>query len=175
MSRLADLFGVFALLSVMAVGGGVAVLPEMKRLVVEQHGWMTAGQFVDVYGVGQLAPGPNMLMVMVIGYHVAGMLGALVVGVGFFLPSSVLTFGANRLWHRFEGSPWRGAVQRGLAPLTIGLMLSGVVTLAKVALVGWAQIALATAVLVILLARHVNPGLLILAAAALGWLVGRPG
>jgi len=171
MNQIGQLARVFALLSVLAVGGGVAVLPEMERLTVGQHHWLTSDAFVDVYGLGQLAPGPNMLMVTVIGYRVAGVLGALVVGIAFFLPSSLLTFGANRLWHRVQGSPWQTAVQRGLAPITIGLMCSGVVTLAKVALVNVTTVLIAAAVLVILLRRHVNPGLLIVASGLLGWLV----
>ena len=92
-----DILGVFSLLSILAVGGGTAVLPEMKAMTVEVHGWLTDSQFRDVYSLGQLAPGPNMLMVIVIGYHVAGTLGAVLAFTGFFLPASALTSGAIRI------------------------------------------------------------------------------
>ena len=95
MSTLLRLLGVFGLLSVLAVGGGLAVLPEMKKLTVEQYHWVTANQFVDFYSLGQMAPGPNMIMVALIGYKVAGLGGALAVLIAFFLPASVLTFGAK--------------------------------------------------------------------------------
>jgi chromate transporter len=135
-----SLLGVFALLSLLAVGGGTAVLPEMKAMTVSRLSWLTADQFVTIYSLGQLAPGPNMLMVSVIGYHVAaqagllaGLAGALIALAGFLLPSSLLAFGVNRLWGHFEGSPWRTAIQRGLAPMAIGLMAAGVIAIGKVA------------------------------------------
>jgi len=60
MSTLAQLAGAFALLSLLAVGGGAAVLPEMKETVVGQHHWLTDTQFVHVYSLGQVAPGPPL-------------------------------------------------------------------------------------------------------------------
>ena len=116
MSTLLRLLGVFGLLSVLAVGGGLAVLPEMKDRTVEQYHWVTADQFVDFYSLGQMAPGPNMVMVVLIGYKVAGLGGAIAVLVAFFLPASVLTFGANRLWHRLSAWPWRNRSAAGSRP-----------------------------------------------------------
>ena len=60
-----QVLGVFALLSILAVGGGTAVLPEMKALTVNRFHWLTPEQFGQIYSLGQLAPGPNMLMVSV--------------------------------------------------------------------------------------------------------------
>jgi chromate transporter len=170
MSQLFTVLGVFALLSILAVGGGTAILPEMKHLTVVRLGWLTADQFVEIYSLGQMAPGPNMLMVSVIGHQVAGYLGALAALVGFFLPAGLLTLGASRLWAHFAGSPWREAVQRGLAPVVLGLMAAGVVTIAKVATRDVATIALAAVVTAVLLWRHVNPALLIVGAGLLGLL-----
>ena len=106
MSHLPALLGVFGLLSILAVGGGTAILPEMKHLTVTRLGWVTANQFVEIYSLGQIAPGPNMTMVAVIGRQVAGWAGCVVAVIAFFLPSSLLAFGINRLWRRLE--PWRG-------------------------------------------------------------------
>lgn len=169
MDKLLPLISSFAVLSLLAVGGGVAVLPEMKDVVVQQHHWVTADQFVDLYSLGQMAPGPNMMMVTVIGYRVAGFPGAFAVTAAFFLPACALALLANRLWKRFEGSPWRESVQRGLAPLAIGLMAAGVVSIAEVATRTVPTIALALVVLGILLRFRVNPAWLILAGGALGW------
>jgi chromate transporter len=173
MSRILALLGVFGLLSVLAVGGGTAILPEMKHLTVARLGWVTADQFVEIYSLGQMAPGPNMLMVAVIGYRVGGYPGALAALVGFFLPAGLLTLGTSRLWVRFASSPWREAVQRGLAPVAIGLMAAGVIAIAKVATRDVATVALGAAVAAVLLWRHINPALLILAAGLLGLLILR--
>jgi len=163
------LIGVFGLLSVLAVGGGLAALPEMKKLTVEQYHWVTADQFVDFYSLGQMAPGPNMIMVALIGYKVAGLGGALAVLIAFFLPASVLTFGANRLWHRFSRWPWRESIRRGLAPVTVGLMIAGVISIGKTAIDAVGTLVLAVIVTVILLTTRLNPALLILGSAITGW------
>ena len=169
MSTLAQLAGAFALLSLLAVGGGAAVLPEMKETVVGQHHWLTDTQFVHVYSLGQVAPGPNMLMVQIIGDRVAGTKGALVALVAFFLPASILTFATGKLWDRLGDWPWRESIQRGLAPISIGLMLAGTITIARIAVTDPRTIALAIAVTAILLWRKINPAYLILASAVLGW------
>ena len=169
MSTLAQLAGAFALLSVLAVGGGAAVLPEMKETVVGQHHWLTDTQFVHVYSLGQVAPGPNMLMVQIIGDRVAGTKGALVALVAFFLPASILTFATGKLWDRLGDWPWRESIQRGLAPISIGLMLAGTITIARIAVTDPRTIALAIAVTAILLWRKINPAYLILGSAVLGW------
>ena len=167
------LLWVFGALSVMAVGGGTAVLPEMKELVVNQHHWLTSDQFGQIYSLGQLAPGPNMLMVTVIGYRVAGYLGALSALLGFFLPAGLIMFVCGRYWDRFADSPWKEAVQRGLAPLTIGLMLAGTWVLAKTVILGPSTAVIAVIVTVILLLKHVNPALLIFGGGIVGYLLGR--
>jgi chromate transporter len=161
--------GVFSLLSVLAVGGGTAVLPEMKTLTVTTHQWLTDDQFRNFYGLGQIAPGPNMLMVIVIGYHVAGLPGAALAFVGFFGPASVLAFATSRVWNRFEGSPWRLSVQLGLAPVAIGLMAAGTVAIARTAITGPATVALAAIVFGILYFTKTNPALLIFAGGAAGF------
>ncbi|BBE74517.1 chromate transporter [Oharaeibacter diazotrophicus] len=169
-------FAVFALLSVMAVGGGAAVLPETHALVVERHHWMTADAFRDAYGLGQVVPGPNMLMVMVIGHQVAGLAGALAAIAGFFGPSSAIAWGAGRLWNRFAGSPWRAAVERGLAPLVVGLMAAGTIAVARTAIDGAATVAIAVAVFAgVLGLRRLNPALLVLAAGVVGLGLGLGG
>ena len=171
MSTLPQLAGVFALLSVLAVGGGLSVLPEMKDLTVEQAHWLTGDQFVDFYSLGQMAPGPNMNMVLLIGLQAAGLAGAVVAWLAFFIPSSTLALVAGRGWRHLAGWPWRESIRRGLAPITIGLMTAGVISLARVALVDGRAIALAVVAAIVLLARSVNPVFVIAACGAAGWVV----
>lgn len=172
MSKVFNLAWVFALLSILAVGGGTAVLPEMQRMTVDQFHWVTAKQFRDIYSLGQVAPGPNMLMVMVIGYRVAGYLGATVVAFAFFIPDCILTLFANRLWLHFSASPWRLAIQRGMAPIAIGLMLSGTYSIGQLSIHNWLSLGLAAATLSVLTWRRVNPLVLISAAGILYMLLG---
>src|ERR1700680_2329039 len=161
MHKLISLAWVFALLSILAVGGGTAVLPEMERMTVGQFHWVTDKQFRDIYSLGQVAPGPNMLMVMVIGYRVAGYLGSAIVAFAFFVADCILTLFANRMWLRYSESPWRHAIQRAMAPIAIGLMLSGTYAIARLSIHNIMGLAVAAGTMGVLMWRRVNPLLLI--------------
>lgn len=151
----------FGLLSLLAVGGGTAVLPEMQTILAHQFG-IDHTQFVHIYSIGQLAPGPNMLMVLIIGYQIAGMLGASVVLFSFFLPSSLLCLYVGRLWNRLGESPWRRSVQNALEPISIGLMASGVYAVGKASIVSPITAALAVISLYLILKTKINPVFVIL-------------
>jgi chromate transporter len=131
MNQISALVRVFAYLSLLTIGGGMAAFPEMKILTVEVHQWLTFPQLIHLYSVGQMAPGPNMMMIVPIGEWAGGMLGAIVVVLAFFGPTAVLTFIVGRLWNKLEKWPWRRSIQQGLAPVSIGLLLAGCFTMAR--------------------------------------------
>jgi chromate transporter len=162
--KLINLIWVFALLSILAIGGGTAVLPEMERLTIHQFHWITPGEFRDMYSMGQVAPGPNMTMVLLIGYRISGALGALAVGVAFFLPDCVLTLVIHRLWDSISDSPWRTAVQHGMAPVAIGLMVSGTYAVARLSIFNLTGLLIAAAVFILIFWRHFSPAMLVLGA-----------
>jgi chromate transporter len=113
---------IFAQLSLVAFGGGNTTLPEMHRQVVDVHHWMTGADFAALYALAQAAPGPNLMVVPLIGWQVAGFAGLLVTTLAIFGPSSILAVLALRLWRRFKDKPWRAAVQAGLVPISVGLV-----------------------------------------------------
>ena len=106
-------------------------------------------------------------MVLVIGLQVAGLLGAAVVFLSFFIPSSVLCLFVGRLWIKMGDSPWRRAIQNALEPISIGLMVSGVYAVGKAAAVTPFTFGLALIAFIILARSKVNPVLIILAAGLL--------
>jgi chromate transporter len=164
----ATLAVLFAQLSLLAFGGGNAVLPEMQRQVVEVHHWMTAQDFAALYALAQAAPGPNMLVSTLIGWHVAGLAGALAATFGLTLPSCALTMAVSTAWYRFRDAPWRRTVQAGLTPVTVGLITAGAALLCQTTSVNW-RFGLLTAVATVLfIATRVHPLLVLAAAAALG-------
>ena len=128
---LIDLVRHFAVLSLLAIGGANAVVPEMHRHAVEVAHWMTDQEFAALYAIGQAAPGPNVLVVTLIGWHVAGIAGALVATIAMCGPSSLLTYTVVRFWDRFKERPWRAYVQTGLAPVTVGLVAASAFLLAR--------------------------------------------
>jgi len=121
---LPELAAHFALLSLIAIGGAQTVIPEMHRQAVDVARWMTAPEFADLFAISQAAPGPNMLIVALIGWKAAGLAGALVATLAMCGPSCALTYVVNQAWHRFRGTRWRAAVQAGLAPVTVGIVLA---------------------------------------------------
>jgi chromate transporter len=170
MNQLPALVGAFAYLSLLTVGGGMAAFPEMKTLTVDVYGWLNSAQLTHLYSIGQLAPGPNMMMIIAIGEWVAGPMGALLVLIAFFAPTALLTFIVGRWWTRLEAWPWRTSLEQGLAPVSIGLLLAGCFSLAKGAIFGLETAAIAIGVLLILLQTKINPALLVLGGAVAGWL-----
>jgi chromate transporter len=168
MNQIPALVRVFAYLSLLTVGGGMAAFPELKVLTVQVHQWLTFPQLVHLYSVGQMAPGPNMMMIVAIGEWAAGLPGAIVVLLAFFGPTALLALIVGRAWKRLEKWPWRTSIQQGLAPVAIGLLLAGCFTMAKAAVFGWITAVIALATLLILLRIRVNPAFLILAGALVG-------
>jgi chromate transporter len=120
----AQLFIHFALLSLLAVGGAITTVPEMQRWVVEQRGWLDDAQFNGSIALAQAAPGPNVLFVAVIGFNVAGLAGVVATLGGSLLPSTLVALNFSRWVEPRREAPGVRAFVQGLAPLTIGLLLS---------------------------------------------------
>lgn len=166
-----DLTLQFAVLSLMSIGGIIAVVPEMHAAVVETHRWMSSTDFVTLFALAQAAPGPNVIVVTLIGWRVAGASGALVATLAVSAPSFAMAYTASRFSTRFNRLNWYRLAERGIAPVTIGLVLSSGVLLSDVATHGWASLAI-TALTVAAVLKWRNSPLIALAAAALAGLVG---
>ena len=168
---LAALAGYFALMSLFAIGGANSAVPEMQRIAVEVEGWMTARQFTDIFAIAQVTPGPNVIIVALIGYHVAGLLGALIATLAMCGPSCMFAFYVGGVWERFRTAPWRIAIQAGLIPISIGLIAASAFVVASAAAPNVAAVAVTLTTTVITYTIRLNP-LWIFAAAALLGLAG---
>lgn len=168
MSVLVDLFADFALLSFVAFGGATALLPELYRVVVDQRQWMDATTFAHLYAIAQAAPGPNVLVVTLIGWQVAGLAGALTATVAMCLPMSVVVYLLIGRWERFQGARWQRAVQLGVAPLAVGLIFSGATLVGQSAGLGLAGWGFVLAVAAFSTKTRFHPLWCIAAGAALG-------
>lgn len=160
----------FLTLSLLAVGGANAVLPEMHRRVVDVAGWMTDAQFAQTFAIAQAAPGPNILVVTLIGWHVAGALGATVATLAVCGPTCVLAYVVGGVWRRFRFARWRRVVQAGLTPLTVGLISAGGYVLAQSAAHSFIAVALTVVSAVTLSITRINPLWMLAVGAVLGGL-----
>ena len=136
-ATLVALAAIFGQLSLLAFGGGNTILPEMQRQVVEVHHWMPASEFSALFALAQAAPGPNMMVVTLVGWHVAGWAGMLVTSIAKFGPSSLVTIAVLHAWDRFKDRPWRRIAQKGLVPVTAGLVAASAVLIAKASDPSW--------------------------------------
>jgi len=170
MGVLLSLALIFTELSLMAFGGGVSILPEMQRQVVEVHHWMSAQEFSALFAMAQAAPGPNMMVVPLIGWHVAGWAGLLVSSVAKFGPSSLVTLLVMNAWKRFKDKPWRRIVQTGLVPVTVGLVAASGLLIAEASATNWRLAVLILLATVFGMSKRIHPLWVLAGGALLGLL-----
>ena len=168
---LITLAGQFAIMALLAVGGANAVVPEMHRLAVEQRMWMSEREFTDMFAMSQAAPGPNVMLVTLIGYHVAGFAGAVITTVAMCGPTAVLAHFLSSAWERFKDRPWRVVVQAGLVPISVGLVGASAIVLTQAADHSWLAVAITTITAAVAFWTRWNP-LWLIGIAGLAGLTG---
>ena len=159
----------FGVMSLFAVGGGNAALPEMHRVAVDVQHWLTDKQFADAFAISQLSPGPNVLIVTLIGYTVAGVTGALVATLAMCLPTALMAYGVSRILTKSSHSRWPAIIQAALVPLSIGLMGASGYILARTSDHTWLAAAITIGAAVVASATKLNPFWMLLAGGCLGF------
>jgi chromate transporter len=157
-------------LSLVAVGGGNTILPALHDFVVEERGWMTGSTFADLFAIAQASPGPNILVVTLIGWQVGGLLGAFVATLAMCGPACLLAFVVARVAYRFTDEKWWPPVRAGLASVTIGVVLAAAYILTRAADETWLAFAVTGVTAFVLLVARLNPLWLLAAGAGIGLL-----
>jgi chromate transporter len=129
----------FATLSLLGVGGAITTAPDMHRYLVTQQQWLLDAQFNASVALAQAAPGPNILFVALMGWHVGlnagggalAPMGAVLAMMGTLLPSSLLVYTAGQWIHRNRALRIIRAFKQGLAPTVVGLLMATGVILAN--------------------------------------------
>lgn len=171
-SDLLLLFFVFFRLGLLAIGGSTGILPELERQLVGEYGWLTHQGFLDSFALGQLTPGPALLMVMFAGYNVAGMPGAIVSLVAIFLPSAIMTSVVTASWERLRRKAWLATVQRALAAFAFGLVAAGAYSILKLAATDLLSGAIAAGAMLVLWFWRPHPALVILGGGVVAAIAG---
>jgi chromate transporter len=170
-----QIIALFSTLSILSIGGGNTVLPDMQLQAVKKYGWLEPKQFADLFAISQAAPGPSILIVTLIGYKaggegVGGILGALIATLAMIIPAGVLVYFTARFWNSAKDAKWRKAVEKGFAPLTVGLVLASGVIVAKSADHGYREWALTAVATVIFTCTKTNPLIVVGSAGFIGWM-----
>ena len=177
MSTYLQLVILFGSLSLMSIGGGNAVLPEMHLRSVSQDHWLTNAQFADLFSISQTAPGPSILIVGMVGYAaglpVGGVMGGVIGGViataAMVIPAASLVYGITLFWQKAEQSKWRIAVEKGFAPLTVGLILASSLVMSRAADHDWKAYLLTAVCTLIFVRTKLNPLLIVAVAGVIGY------
>lgn len=128
----------FISISLLAVGGAMALAPDIHRFLVDERGWLTEAQFSASISLAQVAPGPNLLFIAVMGWNVglnasaasgasaawAAPVAMLLCLLGSLVPSATLTWAVTRWAHRNRDRLAVRAFRQGMTPVVVGLLLS---------------------------------------------------
>jgi chromate transporter len=154
-----------------AVGGPSTILPDIHRYVVEVEQLITSAQFAEIYTLAQVAPGPNVMYVTLLGWHLAGWKGAAATTIPLLVPATTLTLLVGHLNERYPQATIGRAIRRGLTPITIGLMFASATILMRAVNHDWRGYAVTLLAAALVLRKSWNP-LWLLGAGALAGIAG---
>lgn len=170
---LLELFWRFLLISVLAFGGGQAVLPLVEQAAVSQTGWVTAQDFATALAFSYVTPGPILIMATFIGYRAAGLAGAASATVGVFLLPWLLAAAAAQQLQRFAQHPLLRAFARGAGPAVVGLLGVTALSIARTAFApSWLYAGVAVLALVVARWGKVHPFIILMSGAVPGAVIG---
>ena len=175
LGHLLQVMGTFLGLSLFSLGGGNTLLTEYHHLSVDQYCWLRPSQFADIYALAEAAPGPSSMIVGLLGMGAGwpegpgwALLSAYGAEIAILLPSTLLIVGACLSWNRLRDSPWRVAFERGLGPITLGILFSVGVKILKTADTNAAGVVVSLLVCVLMLRTRISPLWFMAVAGGLG-------
>ncbi len=162
-----QLFLAFFQIGLFSFGGGYAMLPLIQQQTVAVHHWISQADFVDIIAIAQITPGPIAVnSATFVGYHTAGVAGAIVSTIAVVAGPTILVLGVVRLAERFSASPLVKGALDGLRPVLLALISYSAFTIAKTAFADLFTVLIGIAAFALLTFTRVHP-LIILAATAL--------
>jgi chromate transporter len=178
MKAYVQLVAMFSTLSLLSIGGGNSVLPEMHMRAVNGQHWLTSSQFADIFSLSQAAPGPSILIVTLVGYAAGlkhggvaeGILGGITATAAIIAPAAILVYALTRFWQKAQKSRLRHAVEKGFAPLTVGLILATSLVMSRAADHDWRAYLLTGVCTLIFLFTKTNPLIVVGTTALIGYL-----
>lgn len=164
LGHLLQVLGTFLGLSLFSLGGGNTLLSEYQHISVHQFCWITSSQFADLYALAEAAPGPSSMLVGLLGLGAGwpeGPWWALLSGYGaelaILLPSTLVMVAACLSWNKLQHSPWRIAFERGLGPITLGILFEVGIKILHTADTNAAGVVVSVVVCALMLRTRISP------------------
>jgi chromate transporter len=171
-NSLLDIGAYFLKVGAFTIGGGLTMIAFIQDQVAGQFGWLTPREFIDGLALGQLTPGPVLMIAAYVGYKVAGIAGAAVAATAAFLPSFIIMLIILPVLDRVRKLAWMRAVMKGMGPAVIGVLAVSLIRLAPAALPDPFAIAILAATLLALMVLRVGVFRIMITGASLGVLRG---
>ena len=165
----------FATTALVSVGGIAAMIPEIHRQAVGVYGWMDDAQFATTFAISQIAPGPNILLMSLVGWRVAGFVGMMVATLATVIPTSLVALAAHRAEVRLKSANWYAVMRRSLPPIVVGLIVAAATVTGRAAINDWIGLAIALGVALHVTLTKTNPLVPLFAAMVFGVVAGRLG
>jgi chromate transporter len=165
----------FATTALVSVGGIASMTPEIHRQAVDVYGWMNDAEFATTFAISQIAPGPNILLMSLIGWRIAGFAGLMVATLSTVIPTSLVALAAHRAEQRLKRANWYAVTRRALPPIIVGLIVASATVTGRAAITGYLGVAIALAVGLHVTLTKTNPLVPLFAAIAVGVIAGRLG
>jgi chromate transporter len=162
---------IFLRIGAVTFGGGFVMIPEIEAEVVNSHHWLTHQEFADATALGQITPGPVLIMATFVGYRVAGTLGALFATICVFLPSFVMTIAAGSSFRRFRTNRQMQAFLRGVAPAVAGLLVAAAWSVGRSGIHSIIGLGMSVIILLILLRYRANAFWVLIGAGVFRYLL----
>ncbi len=167
----------FLSLSLFSLGGGNTLLSEYHHMAVDQYCWLSSRQFADIYAIAEAAPGPSSMIVGLLGMAAAvregplwGVLSGVAAEAAILLPSTLVMVAASLGWSRLRDSPWRVAFERGMGPITLGILFAVGLKILRISDHDTPAYAVSALVCVLMLRTRISPLWFMAVAGLLGGL-----
>ena len=169
MEILIQLFMTFFKIGAFSFGGGYAMLPLLEEEVIRNHGWMTSGEFIDIFAISEMTPGPIAVNAATfLGFRVGGFLGAVVSTLAVILPSFIVISIIFASLSKFKSSKYVAWIFEGIRPIVIGLIMAAGVTVSKSSFVDIKSVIIAISLFYGVTFKDLNPILGIIIGGFLG-------
>jgi len=162
---------IFLRIGAVTFGGGFMMIPEIEAEVVNSHHWLNHQEFADATALGQITPGPVLIMATFVGYRVAGTIGALFATICVFLPSFLMTIAAGSSFRRFRTNRQMQAFLRGVAPAVAGLLVAAAWSVGRSGIHSIIGLGMAVIILLILLRYRPNAFWVLISAGVFRYLL----
>lgn len=166
------LFLSFLKIGAFSFGGGYAMLPLIRKEIIEVHGWLTVKEFIDILAVVEMTPGPVAVnSATFLGYKVSGIWGSIAATVGVILPSIVIILIIAHFLSKFRESPYVDYAFRGIRPVVLGLVTSAAFTVAQDAIIDIKSLVIGIVLFYLVSFRDMHPIIAIILAGVAGVII----